>query len=487
MFMKSAHLLVSSPLILLTVLAVSCTGAPELGEFPPEWLSQPLEESAAAFFFRGIGGGESIALAKDKAMDSLIDSVIEAMNIGDPERWSEEGRTGVKAFREELKAAIRMPEFIAVDGVALQAKGGWKNSDGGISYAVEILWEKQAFATRAMELAEIAGVASPAFRDLEKRARDAEIDGNVYEAGLIWAAAAGIAQDDGNVSGYRQALREVERVLAGLDYDLASAPTEVYVDIRPAAPVVFRVLSGGKPVGNAEFVVGYPRNAKDGSPDRGDARVISDSEGRIVFRPPGVGFDGTQRVTLAPSADPFLEYLDAGGDSYVDALIASVETPRIDAVYEAQARSRTVPTGILILETDLAGNPLNSTAAAGGLADDLDADGFDVAVMELDPREMMSRSDRALLRDLKADILFSGRYDRVIHGTVSLESFERDGDTYTVRVSGTLSLSDIDRQFAIHRSVITKTSRASDGQQAMSAAFRQLGRSFAGELIDRAP
>ena len=72
-----------------------------------------------------------------------------------------------------------------------------------------------------------------------------------------------------------------------------------------------------------------------------------------------------------------------------------------------------------------------------------------------------------------------------MHGIVSLESFEQDGDLFTVRVGGTLLLSDIQRQVAIHQSKITKTSRAGNGQQAMSSAFRQLGRSFAAELIAR--
>jgi hypothetical protein len=93
----------------------------------------------------------------------------------------------------------------------------------------------------------------------------------------------------------------------------------------------------------------------------------------------------------------------------------------------------------------------------------------------------------AFLRDLKADPNFSEDFDRVIHGTVALESFEQNGDSYTVRVSGTLALSDIQRQITLYSSEITKTSRAAGSQQAISAAFRQFGRSFAGELIEQAP
>ena len=47
-------------------------------------------------------------------------------------------------------------------------------------------------------------------------------------------------------------------------------------------------------------------------------------------------------------------------------------------------------------------------------------------------------------------------------------------------------MSDIDRQVTLFSTEVTKTSRAASSQQAMSAAFRQLGRSFAEELIAQA-
>jgi len=143
--------------------------------------------------------------------------------------------------------------------------------------------------------------------------------------------------------------------------------------------------------------------------------------------------------------------------------------------------------GILILETDLAGNILKTTDAARGLFDDLNADGFNIDIMDLNPSQMLNRTDEALLRDLKADLRFADVYQRVIHGTVALENFEQNGDSFTVRVSGTLAMSDINRQVTLYKSEITKTSQASDSQQAISSAFRQLGRSFAGELIKQAP
>jgi len=473
------------PAVLLLIL--SCAGGPGLLDEAPDWVDERPADTADALAFPGRGQGESLALAKDDAISDLNDAVLQAMNLGDPSRWSESGRAAVESFLEDLENAVRTPEYYSMDGVSVSRKDGWKSPEGGIAYAVDILWDRTAFRRRSQELASLVGVVSEAFSELEGRATAAEDDGNAYEAALIWAAAAGVAEGDGNVSGYRQALRQVSRVLRNLEYRVDAVSPSSFVGSRPDAPFVISVLSDGKAVGNAEFVVTYPKLGRDGAPIDGEARILSDDSGRVVFLPPEISRAGIQVVTLAPSADPFLEYLDQSGDAYADSMIAEIERPALTTQYEAFDRIRNIPTGILILETDLAGNPLDSTAAAGGLRDDLAADGFDIAVMELDPREMITRTDRALLRDLKADVRFADRYDRVIHGTVTLESFDQDGDTYTVQVSGTLALSDIERQVALYRSEITKTSRAADGQQAVNSAFRQLGRSFAAELIDRAP
>ena len=477
----------SLALLTIIMLIVSCAGGPGVRDEPPEWAENPIADTESDRAFRGEGEADTMTSAKSAAIEKLRQEVLESMNLGDPEYWSEEGLSAVNTLLDELERMIRNPEYADVDGVNIIHKEGWKNPEGSITYVVDITWDKDSFDKQSAALADLTGVTSSGFRDLENRARVAESDGNTYEAALIWAAAAGVAESDGNISGYRTALREVVSVLDVLDFMIVSVPDQAYVGTRPDSPVVFSVSAGGKPVGNAEFVITYPRNARDDSPSTAEARIFSDDEGVVRFLQPLISNAGTQHVTIAPSADPFLEYLDESGDTYSDNMIIALERARMRAEYEALSRIRTIPMGILILETDLAGNTLNSADATRGLFDNLAADGFNIDIMELDPGEMLSRTERALLRDLKADPRFADRYDRVIHGTVTLESFEQNGDSYTVRVSGTLAMSDIRRQVTLYRSEITKTSQASDSQQAMSAAFRQLGRSFAGELIEQVP
>jgi hypothetical protein len=476
-------------LVLLTIIIflASCAGGPGVLDKPPEWAESEPQDSADVLYFRGSGTSETLASAKLDAISDLNDAILAAMDLGDPEKWAAAGTEAVNEFLALVEQAVRTPEYAQVEGLSLVNKDGWFDEDRNIVYTIDISWDREAFDRQIAELAELTGVTSLEFRELEERANRAEDDGNAYEAALIWSTAAGIAEANANQPGYRQALGQVERLLNSLTFSVVSFPTESYVDQRPADPVVFSVASRDKPVGSAEFLITYIRSARDGSPTVGEARVFSDNSGVVRFRPPAAAFPGVQRVTIAPSIEPFLEFLVEPENSYVDGLIASVESPSAEAAYEVLSRIREIPMGVLILETDLAGNALSSTAAAIGLLDDLSAEGFNVDIMTLNPQEMLTRTERELLRDLKADERFSERYERVIHGTVSLESFEQNGGNFSVRVTGTLAMSDIQRQVTLYRSEITKTSRASDSQQAISSAFRQLGRSFAEELIQQAP
>jgi hypothetical protein len=469
----------SLALLAISLFLLSCAGGPEVGDKAPDWAASPPAETQTFRVFRGKGRSGSVDSGRDAAIADLKAEILTAMNLEESDAFD--------ALFDTIENKIRNPAAAEFEGVQIVHNEGWKDTDGGIVYLIDITWEREAFEKQRLRLAEIEADVSPERSEFEKRALAAEEDGNIYESALIWAAAAGMARADGNISGYRSALDEIARVLESLDFQLVSSPDSAFVGLRPESPVSFRISSRGSPVSNAEFVISYPKNSRDGSPSRAQARIISDDKGIVRFLPPEVPYAGKQVVSIAVSAEPFLEYIGGDGDAFTGKWTESLETARLQAEYEGLSRIRTIPTGILILETDLAGNPLNTADTARGLLDDLSADGFNVSIMDLDPSQMLSRSDQALLRDLKADSRYSDKYQRVVYGTVALDSFEEKGGNYTVKVSGTLVLSDLNRQVILHKSEISKSSQASNSLQAISAAFRQLGRSFAGELISQAP
>jgi len=465
---------------------LSCVGDLKVGIEAPEWTLKPPRDSETHRTIRGQGAAETAAGAQLAASDDLKSTLIEMMELGLVEYWSDEGADAFEVLFGEILQAIKTADPSDF-GVELGAKDAWKNAGAQVRYAVEINWEREAFAEQAARLFELTGAANPRIQSYVLRARAAIREDEIYEAALLWATVAGISKRADIEAGYRTALEEVERSLDSLEISLVGIPDRVFVGLRPATPVFFSVKSHGKPVGNAEFIITYPNRARDGSVYSAKARVFSDAEGLVSFRPPEVVVAGTQEVTIAPSARPFLDLFGEVRDASIQEFEANLERTRAVASYEAQMRIRFIPMGILIVETDLVGNVLGETDAAEGLFDDLIADGFNVSIMELDPSEILLLSERALLRDLKADARFGNKYERVIHGRVSLESFEQVGDTYTVRVSGVLAMSDIQRQVILSRLEITKTSQGTASQQAISAAFRQLGHSFAEEIIKSAP
>jgi len=474
-------------LLLFTLLPLfSCVTDIEIGDEAPEWALKAPESSDSHSTIRSLGAAENLAEAQRAAFDDLKSALIEMMKLGRVEYWSDEGLSEFEILFGEILHTIdtaKPSDF----GVSLGARGAWRSMDARIHYAVEINWERQAFAEQSARLFELAGAANPRLQGYVLRAQAAAEKNESYEAALLWAIVAGISRLSDIKDGYRIALGEVESSLDSLEISLIGVPDRVFVGLRPALPVVFSVKSQGRPVENAEFIITYPNRARDGSIYGARARVLSDAEGMIRFRPPEVVISGSQEITIALSAKPFLDFLGGERDASIEEFEDRLEEVRAAAVYDAQIRLRSIPMGILILETDLVGNVLGETDAAEGLLADLIADDFNVSIIELNPIEILPLSESALLRELKADPRFGDKYGRVIHGRVGLESFEQVGDTYTVRVSGYLAMSDIRRQVTLFRLEITKTSQGTVSRQAIGAAFRQFGRSFAEEIIALAP
>jgi len=464
----------------------SCVTDIEIEDEAPEWTLEIPESSDSYSTVRGRAAAENPAEAQRAAFDNLESTLIEMMGLGRVEYWSDEALSEFKILFEEILHTVdtaKSNDF----GVSLGAKGAWRGMDGRIHYAVEISWEREALEEQTARFSAMIEAANPRLQDYVLRAQAAAERNEAYEAALLWAVVAGISRLSDIEAGYRVALEEVRSSLNSLEISLIGVPDRVFVGMRPALPVVFAVKSQGRPVENAEFIITYPNRARDGSIYDARARVLSDAEGLISFRPPEVVLSGLQELTIAFSAKPFLDFLGEERDAAIEEFEDRLEEVRAVAVYDAQVRLRSIPMGILILETDLVGNVLGETDAAEGLLADLIVDNFNVSIMELNPIEILSLSESALLRNLKADSRFGDKYERVIHGRVGLESFEQVGDTYTVRVSGILTMSDIRRQVTLLRLEITKTSQGTVSQQAIGAAFRQFGRSFAEKIIELAP
>lgn len=481
---RQAFVLLSFSVILLLV--SSCAGKSDYVNRIPEWIETAHNDTDDSFAFRGIGLAKNADQARKNAIVEIGDSILQSMNLGDPAHWSEDGQSAIQEFRAKLDEVIRNPEDMNIAGVTVLRKASWIENSFS-KYAVDILWDKQAYSRKSEELAIFTNAGSREYLELETRAREAVIDGNPYESALIWAAASALAEKSGNVSGFQKAHRLIIRVLRNIEYELLSFPDEEFLGIRPSIPVIYRITLDERPIANAEFLITYTQRARNGSQEIATLRIFSDSEGRLQFRPPPMDIIGTQQINVALSANPFISFLENPQDENNRDFINELERTAAVVEYEIIDRARLIATGVIILEVDLAGNVLNSTSTSQGVIDDLLNDGFDVTEINLDPREIASRNDRELLRDLKADARFSETFDRVIHGRIALESFEQDGDSFTVRVGGTLIMSDIQRQAELYRIGISKTSRAGEAQRAISSAFRQLGRSFASELIERSP
>ena len=150
--------------------------------------------------------------------------------------------------------------------------------------------------------------------------------------------------------------------------------------------------------------------------------------------------------------------------------------------FTVESAARLVPTGIVILHTDMTGTNLNSEDTASGLREILVDDGFNAEIMPLSPLEITASNEASFLRDLKA--AYSNRYTRVIFGVVGIDDFEIRNDLYMVETRGVLKVVDIRTGEILMVSEKTKSVESKDNALAVAASFKELGKAFAEEMKD---
>ena len=83
---------------------------------------------------------------------------------------------------------------------------------------------------------------------------------------------------------------------------------------------------------------------------------------------------------------------------------------------------------------------------------------------------------------------YTGQFERLIFGTVSISDFQKDGDRVTVKVSGDIKVVDLASGEIFYTSGNRfKTAMGSNAASAMSAAFKQFGKVIGESMANNLP
>lgn len=231
----------------------------------------------------------------------------------------------------------------------------------------------------------------------------------------------------------------------------------------------------------------------DGLRDERRFPVITDGDGRARFRIEAPTVSGTTRVTVEPAwlNDAVSRWEAAISDQdRRDLLSATAERLRDRAVIDVRSRAAEIPTAILVLDRDIAGNPIESRDTMRGMLQEFATTAF--RVRQVDPpaagRDALIDIDALAVADLYDLLPFEvlSRVDRVIVGSAQIQEFT-EGDGFFVQVSARAAAFDLRRDLVLARVVITERISGTDARAAIRAAFQAAGRRLVRRIAPRLP
>ncbi len=224
---------------------------------------------------------------------------------------------------------------------------------------------------------------------------------------------------------------------------------------------------------------------------RRSVRTMNDGYVSAVISPRQ--FAGITAVTVEPEwfGTVFERWTETISTPDEEAVLGSIaERLRDTAVLRVTSQAATVPTAVIILDRDIAGNPITGTDAMAGVLQELGAIGFRVRRVDLNSRDRdrLAALDVIEVADLydilPFDVLAS--VDRAVVGDARILAFtENEGFDVVVAISAVTF--DLRRDRRLAAVSVTERISGSSAQATIRAAFQESGRHLARRLAPQLP
>lgn len=480
------------PVVVLLSLVTACVSrAPET---PPSWITGVEEEHPEGFQFIAYGRNSDRSSARDAAGKDALRRIEQIM--------VRELETYPITFDEELGKKIEETAGIRAENVERLAE--YRRLDERNNYEVF-----QLLVYRHSELREdletVTGrTLGRDTRESDRKEDDAEV--GTY-SGALGRVRTVLEADIPVASGDREtALNEALSAASGINITLR--PGEITSALRDrtdhTVTVEVRDQSNSK---SASLKSASPKLAGDGpvvvlrtlGPEVDGNRTVTRREVKT-------GPDGTATVAISPpqyagvtniTAEPdwfdslYRKWSAQATSSAEKSLLAALaERLRDNTVLRVTSQAATVPTAVIILDRDIAGNPITGNDAMAGTLQELGSRGFRVRRVDLQKasRDHLASLETVEVADLydilPFDVLAS--VDRAIVGDARILSFDED-EGYSLVVELNAVAFDLRRDQQLARVTVTERITGSSAQAAIRAAFHESGRRLARRLAPQLP
>jgi hypothetical protein len=475
------------------VVILGCAGTPgggAAGEVP-DWVAGTVPSDARYEYFVGSSSDydSDTSRAEQQAVYSLIDEITRYMGVRITSETTAEARASLEEFESSIRQEVRQTGSARMEGFRVVDRYVERRDDRVTVYILgrydADALEAERKRLQAVFQEQIDAVAVP-----EGQARTHEQRGEFYDAAVkyIEAAHAAAGSDLENASiRFERNMAAARRVVS--EVQLIKLNDNLEGLVREDFPEDFRLRleTAAGPVPGGQVRISYRLSRGGARPVIRTETIRAGADGVVSFRLPRPELVGPDSVTMAldlSSHLALLEELDRRFRPQVDSLIDEVLSRRAVFQYEVVSKAREIPTGVVVLDTDIAGNPSGTSAAAAGIVQELTQAGFRVRILEFDAARLQTMSDEETVAMFRRQ--FGEQVDRVVFGRVQIDDFQ-ESDGFIVRVSGSVTAVSLADGEVLHSYSTFIRSRGSSSSGAISAAFRNIGNTFGQELASRLP
>ena len=466
----------------------SCVTVPSLPA--PEWSESPPPDSYNRLTF--VASGDS----RRSAAQEMARTVTRRLELGSE---VEDDAEALVEFRQRLAAAAAGELGADMTGFTV-ADRAVSRDEGEATHWILASYDRDDFEETELDLArELPGgnPGPPLLRRAARRVEEGQLVSALQDYGRAVVETADTPyEDETRESAARRMANVIDRIELIVERDgirtRVGRPFDepLVVQVRDAAvgagisgiPVLItyrEIPEGGAAGGSGAGAAGGPT----GEYETRRLYRRTEDDGRIGFTPPEPRVRGDEQVEITLA--PFFDLVTPGNEpAGLEQLIDMARDRSTTLEYSAFSRAAQIPTGVFVVDTDIAGNPTGTMATQQGLLSGFAQNGFATSALRFEPRRFLDLGERDRVSLIRQR--FDGNYERAVLGTASITEFDEE-NSVSVEVRGELRVLDLETGEELYRSSMTQRSRGNTASSAISAAFRSLGANFAADLARTLP
>ncbi len=474
-------------LLFTSYIFISCVSAPA----PPEWINTPPPETAEFAYFTGIGSdpdGDQ-GTAASEAASQIVSEITKYLGVRITSDTTAEAKDAYGKFESKLTSVVNEKSSARLAGLTVSDK--WiEQAETGVNVYLLARYGKTELLAEKKRLEELFREKQEAISGPESEGDDFFSESKYYRASVQYieaALAASTSELENADLKFERNITKARESIERISIEKVSGPQSVYVGDNFTEEFTVKLSSDDIPVEGLPVTASYKEMRTNGRKTVRTHTILTDSNGYASFKPPAPEWVGREDIIFFLDMRAAIEPLEEVSFKllqYVDGLEQAVNARRTSFNYDVLSKAVEVPTCIMVMDVDRSGNPLDKTDTATGILSELADAGFDIIMLPVDFR-MTAINDTGLIDLVREQ--YGNMYERLIFGTAEISSFEENGNSVIVKVTGRIKAVELETGRILFSASEQKRAMGSSNASTISAAFSSLGRMYGEKLVSDLP